>query len=373
MDKLIKEQRALMVKDEFDRIYTNLGASGMNAGTAEDWTIYFINVPSNKLELWFWMESDRLANPVFREFYAERDVVHEERRMRVDSTPTGRHLEQFNAMFWKSSPYAWPVIGWPSDLEKITREDATAYFSQNYAPNNLIACLVGDFEPKQAVELAEKYLGRLKRSPQPPEPVRTEEIEQKGEQRMTAYADTNPEVRIRYHTVADGHNDEPALFVLAELLNGRTGRLYRSLVLEQQVANAASASPEGRKWEGMFELRGIAKPGKTPEDVEKALYQEMEKLQNDLVEERELQKVKNQFAASNYRRLQSDFALMFQILIAESSRGWETLNTDPPRFQAVTAEDVQRVAKQYFKPENRNVLIFYTKKKEAAAATGGVQ
>jgi predicted Zn-dependent peptidase len=373
MDKLIKEQRALMVKDEFDRIYTNFGASGMNAGTAEDWTIYFINVPSNKLELWFWMESDRLANPVFREFYAERDVVHEERRMRVDSTPTGRHLEQFNAMFWKSSPYSWPVIGWPTDLEKITREDATAYFSQNYAPNNLVACLVGDFEPKQASELAEKYFGRLKRSPEPPESVRTQEIEQRGEQRMTAYADTNPQVHIRYHTVAEGNKDEPALFVLAELLNGRTGRLYRSLVLEQQVANAASAAPEGRKWEGMFELRGIAKPGKTPEDVEKALYAEIEKLQSELVGERELQKVKNQFAASNYRRLQSDFALMFQILVAESNRGWETLNTDPPRFQAVTADDVQRVAKQYFKPENRNVLIFYTKKKEATAASGGAQ
>jgi predicted Zn-dependent peptidase len=123
----------------------------------------------------------------------------------------------------------------------------------------------------------------------------------------------------------------------------------------------------------MFELRGVAKPGKTPEDVEKALYQEIEKLQTELVGDRELQKVKNQFAASNYRRLQSDFALMFQVLIAESSRGWETLNTDPPRFQAVTAADVQRAAKEYFKPENRNVLIFYTKKKEAAPASGGAQ
>jgi predicted Zn-dependent peptidase len=373
MDRLIKRQRDLMVKDEFDRIYTAMGASGMNAGTAEDWTIYFINVPSNKLELWFWMESDRLANPVFREFYAEREVVREERRMRVESTPTGRHLEQFEATFWKSSPYGWPVVGWPSDVEAITREEANAYFATNYAPNNIAACLVGDFEPKQAIELAKKYFGRLQRSIQEPQPVRTQEIGHTSQTRMIAYADTNPEVRIRYHTVADGHKDEPPFLVLGGILNDRTGRLYKSLVLEQQVANGASATHDGRKWEGYFEFRGIAKPGKTPEQVEEAIYKEIEKLQNEAVAERELQKVKNQLAASNFRRLQSDFALMFQLLLAESYRGWETINTDPPRMQAVTAADLQRVAKQYFLPEKRNVLIFYTKKKEGPSATGGAR
>ncbi len=104
-DKLNQRQKDLLIKNEFDRIYTDAGASGMNAGTSEDFTIYFVNVPSNKMELWFWLESDRLSSPVFREFYTEREVVAEERRMRYDSTPTGRYLQQFNAMFWKSSPY----------------------------------------------------------------------------------------------------------------------------------------------------------------------------------------------------------------------------------------------------------------------------
>jgi predicted Zn-dependent peptidase len=184
-----------------------------------------------------------------------------------------------------------------------------------------------------------------------------------GEQRMVAYAETNPEVRIRYHSVADGHKDEPALVVLQGLLNDRTGRLYRSLVLEQQVANSAMAGQEGRKYEGFFEFRGVAKPGKTPELVEAAIYKEIEKLQNEAVPERELQKVKNQEAATNFRRLQSDFFLMFQLLIGEGNRGWQVINTDPPRMQAVTAEDIQRVAKKYFQPEGRNVLVFYTKKK----------
>jgi len=138
-DKLNARQKDLLVKNEFDKVYTAAGASGMNAGTSEDFTIYFISVPVNKLELWFWMESDRLSSPVFREFYSEREVVAEERRMRVESTPTGRYVQQFDAMFWRSSPYGWPVIGWPSDLDAITREDAMAYFGQYYAPNNLTA------------------------------------------------------------------------------------------------------------------------------------------------------------------------------------------------------------------------------------------
>src|SRR5262245_30873685 len=154
---LEKRQKDLLVKNEFDRIYTSGGASGMNAGTDHDYTIYFINVPSNKLELWFWMESDRLMNPVFREFYAERDVVYEERRMRTDSTPTGKFDEEFDSLFWTSSPYEWPVVGWPSDLDGITREEALQYFAVNYAPNNVAAVLVGDFEPAQAKTLADRY------------------------------------------------------------------------------------------------------------------------------------------------------------------------------------------------------------------------
>ena len=257
MAQLETQAKDLIVTNEFDKIYTNAGASGMNAGTTEDFTVYFINVPANKLELWFWMESDRLLNPVFREFYSERDVVAEERRMRTDSTPTGKFDEEFNALFWTSSPYSWPVVGWPSDLDGLTREEALAYFALNYAPNNLTACLVGDFDPAKAKELADRYFGRLKRNPQPQPPVRTREVEQQAEKRMIAYAETNPEVEIRYHTVADGHADEPALVVLGSLLSGRTGRLYKSLVLDQKIANSASAGQNGMKWEGYFPWKAL--------------------------------------------------------------------------------------------------------------------
>lgn len=364
LDRLTHKEAELMIKNEGDRIYTSAGASNNNAGTSEDFTIYYINVPANKLELWFWMESDRLLNPVFREFYAERDVVHEERRLRTDSTPTGKFEEMFDAMFWESSPYSWPVLGWPSDLEGITREEAEEYYAVHYAPNNITACLVGDFEPARAIELAEKYFGRLRRGAKEPEPVRTKEVPQLAEKRMVAYAETNPQVGIRFHTVADGHRDEPALDLLEDMLNGATGRLYKSLVLEQGVANSVTADQEGRKYAGYFEIRGVAKPGHTPEEVEKAVYKELEKLQKELVPERELQKVKNQAAAGDYRRLASNFFLMFQLLVRDGNRGWETINTDPPLAQAVTAEDIRRVANKYFAKENRTVGIYYTKPSE---------
>jgi predicted Zn-dependent peptidase len=366
-DELVKREKEIMVKDEFDRIYTTAGGSGMNAATSNDWTVYFINVPANKLELWFWMESDRLRNPVFREFYSERDVVHEERRLRTDSTPTGKFNEQYDSMFWQSSPYGWPVVGWPSDLEGITREEALEYFAVNYAPNNLTAVLVGDFDPTRAVELAKKYFGTLPRGPRPPEPVRTSEMPQLAEKRMVAYAETNPQVRVRYHTVADGHPDSFALDILGSVLSGRTGRLYKSLVLQQQVANSAGAGQDSRKYEGLFEISGVAKPGKAPEEVEQALYKEIERLQKEPVDANELQKVKNQYAAGVFRGIQSNFGLMVQLLFRDNTRGWETINTDPSRHQAVTPDDIRRVANTYFKPENRTIAIYYTKKKAEGA------
>ena len=365
-DALLARQSELLIKEDFSRIYTGQGASGMNAGTSYDFTIYFVNVPANKLELWFWMEADRLLNPVFREFYAERDVVHEERRLRTDSTPVGKFREQFDAMFWESSPYSWPVVGWPSDIEGITREEALAFFDVYYAPNNIAATLVGDFDPEEAIALAERYFGRLPQGARNPFPPRTREMPQLAEKRMVAHAETNPQVVVRYHSVPDGHVDEPALVVLGQLLNGRTGRLYKALVEEQEVATGASGGQAGFKFEGMFELRGTAKQGRTPEEVEQAIYAELERLKSEPVGDRELQKVKNQNAAGTFRDLEGNFQLMMQLLIRENMRGWETINTDPPLYDAVTAEDIMRVAGKYFTPETRAVAIYYRKGGAAA-------
>jgi len=371
IEALETRAREFIVKDELDRLYTTAGALGLNAGTSYDFTIYYVMVPANKLELWFWVESDRLLNPVFREFYSERAVVHEERRLRTDSTPLGRFEEQFESLFWQSSPYGWPIVGWPSDLENITREEALSFFDVYYAPNNLTACLVGDFDVAQARAWAETYFGRLRRGPREPEPVRTLEMPQQAEARMIGFADANPSVEIRYHSVADGHVDEPALVLLGSALGGRTGRLYRALVLERQMATSAGAGQNGFRYEGYFEFRAQARPPHTPEALEQAMNEEIERLKREPLSDRELEKVKNQELAARFRRLQSPAGLRNELLTRDALRVWRTINTDGELYQAVTAEDIRRAAEKYFRPEQRAVALYYRRPAEPAAS--GVQ
>ena len=355
--RLMDEQKQVIVKDEFDQVYTEMGGSSMNAFTSEDVTFYFINVPSNKFELWAWMESDRLRDSVFREFYAERDVVHEERRLRTESTPTGEFDEQFDSMFWLSSPYHWPVVGWPSDLNAYTREQAEEYYNTYYRPNNLVGVVVGDFDVDDVKNTIERYFSSLERGPEPPKVV-TREVEQKAEMRMYAEGDMQPQVRVRYHAVPFGHADSYPLQVMAEILNGRTGRLYRGMVEGEEIASSAFALLDGRKHAGAFEFRAETKGDATPETIEAAWYDILADLRENPVGERELQKVKNGLAADSYRRLQSNFFLMVQLGIAEALGGWEEINEGPRKLQAVTAADIRRVAEAYFDRSNRAVAIY---------------
>lgn len=362
LQKLFEEEKQYLVPTELDKIYTQEGASGLNAGTTPDQTIYMVTVPANKLELWFWLESDRLLNPVFREFYSERDVVREERRMRVESTPTGKLDEQFEAMFWEASPYHWPVIGWSSDVESITREQAEAYFDTYYAPNNLTAILVGDVNPDEAVRLAEKYFERIPRGEKAPPEVITYEIEQQAEQRLKGEADTNPTVSIRYQGVAFNHVDSFPLQIMVDVLNGRTGRLYKSLVEDKSVAvGQPRAASNENKYGGYIQVGAEVKEGVDPLAVEEALLAELERLKQEPVDERELQKVKNQELADSFRRLQNNFFLMIQLAFYDSNDSWEYINQAPSKLQAVTAEDVQRVARKYLVDSRRNVAWYLRK------------
>jgi predicted Zn-dependent peptidase len=363
--ELIEAQRAILVKNEFDRIYTSQGASGMNAFTYYDMTAYFITVPANKLELWLWMESERLLRPVFREFYAERDVVFEERRMRTESTPLGKFEESFNAVFWDAHPYHWPVIGWPSDIPAISKRDADEFYATYYAPQNITLILVGDFQADAALAGAEKYFGRIPRGPTDAPEVVTWEPPQPAEKRFYAEAEANPQVDILWHTVPFGHKDSYPLEVLAQLLSTRTGRLYKGLVLGREVATQTFARQESRRWAGLFNAGGEARDGRTPQEVEQAIHEELERLKEAEVPERELQKVKNNFAAAEYRKLTSNNAVLFQLIFNEGLGDWREINAAGPKIQAVTAADVQRVARTYFTKENRAVAI-YTRKAGAA-------
>ncbi len=277
-DSLVKEQRDLLVKNEFDRIYTTAGASGMNASTNTDLTQYFVTVPKNRLELWFWMESDRLSAPVFREFYSERDVVFEERRLRTESTPTGRLEEAFEEMFWHGHPYSWPVVGYASDIPAITKAEADEYYALFYAPNNITAVLVGDFDPKEALALASRYFGRIPRGKNPPPEMTLLPPKWEAEMRMNGEADTNPRVEADWHTVPFQHKDSYPLQVLAQILDGRTGRLYKALVAgESPVATKAQAGAFSRKYAGDFDVEAQVREGRAPEETERAIYAELDR------------------------------------------------------------------------------------------------
>lgn len=359
---LMEEQKkATIVKDEFDQVYTKAGASGMNAFTSNDVTFYFINVPSNKFELWAWMESDRLNDSVFREFFAERDVVHEERRLRTESTPTGIFQEQFDAMFWQSSPYHWPVIGWTSDLNSYTFDQAMDYFNIYYRPNNLVGVIVGDFKTEEIKPMIRKYFSRLERGSVEPPPVVTLEMKQMAEQRMIAECDCQPQIEVRYKTVPFNHADSFPLSIMSDVLNGRTGRLYKSMIENKKIASSARAGQEDMKYAGYFSFSGETKGDAKPDDLEAAWYEELKKLQNELVPALELEKVKNQVAANSFRRLQSNFFLLVQIGMFENMGGWQYINESTPKMMAVTAEDIQRVAKKYFDKTNRSVGLYYRK------------
>ena len=363
---LIEEHRKVIVKNEFDRIYTSNGGSRMNAYTSYDHTAYFIDVPSNKLELFMWMESGRLLDPVFREFYTERDVVFEERRMRTESTPLGKFFESFNSLFWESHPYSWPIIGWPSDIPAISKKQADEFYATYYMPQNLTLVLVGDFEGKAALAMAEKYFGRLKKGKGLVPDVVTLEQPQKAEKRFYAEAETNPNIDIYWHTPAFGHKDTYPLSVLAQVLSTRTGRLHKKLVLGEKMATDTWAWQGARKYAGEFNMGAEVTDGNTPEEVEQVIYSLVEEVKSKLVPAKELQKVKNNFAAAEYRRLSSNHPILMQIMRSEGLGNWREINEAGPKIQAVTAEDLQRVAKKYFAKENRAVAV-YTRK----PGTGG--
>jgi predicted Zn-dependent peptidase len=360
-DALVAEQRANMIKNEFNNILQTNGASGINAFTNTDMTVYFETVPANKLELWFWLESDRLKNRVFREFYSERDVVFEERRLRTESTPTGKFQESFNSAFWDASPYSWPVVGWPSDVANITLAQANEYYAQFYAPHNLTAVIVGDFDPKQVLTLAETYLGSIPAGTLPTPEMITMETRALAEKRFHGEAETNPAVSVRWHTAAFQHRDAPVLDVIEELLNGPAGRLTRKLVLADKVATSAGAFSDARKYEGSFGVNAECKEGATPEQLEQAVHAELERLQREPATAEELQSAKNRYLASAYRQLTNNFTVMLRYAVSEGLGGWREVDRLEKQVQQVTTDDVQRVAKAYFNKENRAVAIWTRK------------
>ncbi|NIO29784.1 MAG: hypothetical protein GTO29_14665 [Candidatus Latescibacteria bacterium] len=387
-DELIDEQRQLIIKDQLNELYSKHGGFFLNAFTSDDFTGYFVRLPKNKIELFMWLESDRFRNPVFREFYSERDVVREERRLGVESTPTGLIEEDFRSMFWKSSSYHWDVIGWASDLESITREQANQYYDTYYAPNNLTMILVGDLEPDKMIKLVKEYFERIPRGTTSPPDVTTLEEKQHGEKRLVAEAETNPKAEIWYHTVAWKHPDSYPLEVLAGIMSGKTGRLFKKLVEEKGIAKSSAggrrrmfggsglavrANQESMKYGGAFQISAEGISGVRAEQLEEAMHEVIEDLKNNPVPEDELQKVKNQLRVQKIRfmDIMSGIGILFYLGQNAARGDWTEANNNPEMCDLVTAEDVQRVANKYFANDQRNVMIVNSKAGPEGEAEGG--
>jgi predicted Zn-dependent peptidase len=369
LEEVWKTQKDLIVKDEMWSIYLKNGATGLNASTGNDATYYYCNLPANRLELWAFMESDRMKNLVLREFYSERDVVMEERRMRTENSPFGLLIEQLNAATFTAHPYGWPVIGWMSDIENMKKADVAKYFEQYYSPNNAVIVVVGDINPDEVIDLIEKYFSDIERQPAPPE-VTTVEPEQRGERRVYVEYDANPVLSIAYHKPAVGHPDQYVFDVISAILsNGRTSRLYKSLIEEKRIAVMAHAYGGASRYADAFIFFSSPRHPHTAEEVEEAIYEELEKLKTTPVTGHELQKIKNQLEAGFIRSLESASGLASEISSYEAISGWRYINTLVEKTVAVTPEDIMRVANKYFTKTNRTVAILVNNKKKGKEDT----
>lgn len=351
----LARQRQYIVKSELDEAYDRLGGTGLNASTSSDYTTYTIQLPANALEAWAYVEADRIRDPVFREFYAERDVVHEERRLRTDTSPGGLLGETMDALTYSAHPYRNPVVGWPTDIDNTKREEVLAYFRTYYAPNNAIAAVVGDVDPREVIRLAEKYFGAI---PAKPKPFRTltAEPEQRGERRASVVFDASPQFGMTFHIPAYGHADAPALQMLGALLaDGRTSRFYTAIT--QKGLGQASANGATGQYPNVFGIMGVPRRPTTAEELERAILAEIERVKSEPASERELQRLKNQLDADLIRSLESNSGIASQLLGYEALTGdWRYLYREIELLKAVTPGDLMRVARKYLTPENRTVV-----------------
>ncbi len=364
-----KEHRKLIIKDEFWDTYRQNGARFLNAFTANDLTAYFVYLPANRLELWMMMESDRMKNAVFREFYSEKNVVMEEKRL-GENDPANALWHALLSTAFVASPYGRPVIGWMSDIETITRDELKAYFKRFYAPNNAVAILVGDINLNEVKRLARKYFGRIP-AQEPPDPIETVEPEQRGERRVTLEFPANPRLIIAYHIPVPPHPDAYPLMALVEILgNGRTSRLYKKIYEELQLTSEppdVSQQP-GERLSCLLTIEAVPRHPHTAEEVERAIYEEIEAIKETPPTERELERMRNQLDADLVRNLGSNVGIAFNLGMYAAIRGdWRAYLEDIEKMRAVTPEDVSRVARKYLVPQNRTVatLVKVEEKKEA--------
>jgi predicted Zn-dependent peptidase len=359
----IAEANKYVKPNEFGQIVEAEGGEGMNAFTNHDETAYHYSFPANRLELWAYLESERFLHPVMRQFYDERNVVIEERRMRTDSNPIGRLLEQFQTAAFQASEYHRPTVGWMSDLNSFSATDADQFFQEYYVPSNMVIGLAGNVKPAEAMPIIEKYLGRLPGHDKPDE-RNTVEPPQKSERRVVLQEMSQPLYIEGYHRPDYLSKDDAVYDAIADLMsNGRTSRLYRALVRDKKIASdsAGFTGLPGNKYPHLFAFYAFPIPGHKPEEMEQAIRTEIERLKKEDVTDEELKMIKTRARATLVRGLSDNAGLAQQLAFYQARYGdWRELFRSVDRLEKVGKEDIRRVANQTFTQENRTVGIIET-------------
>jgi predicted Zn-dependent peptidase len=348
----------ITIRNEYDRIITREGGQAVNATTSVDFTNYFMTIPSNRLEMWALMESQRLSLPAWREFYEERDVVAEERRMRTEDNPIGRLYEEFLTTAFRAHPYKNPTIGWMSDIESLTITRTADFYRRWYVPEAMTVVLVGNFDPEKAMPILEKYFGSLPAG-QKPSRSHTLEPPQTGLRRANVVFDAQPQILLGWKKPTFPHPDQAVFEVIQYLLtsSGRLSRLYDRLVTREGLASDISSfTAPGDKYPNLLCIYATPKPPTTTEQLEAAILAEVARLTTEPVTMDELQRVRNQIQASFLKSVESNLGLARQLgYYYVCSGDPNILDTMNAQMQAVTPEDIQRVAQLFLVEQNLTV------------------
>jgi predicted Zn-dependent peptidase len=347
-----------VVSNAFGKIVEENGGEDMNAFTSYDETGYHYSLPENRLELWAYLESERFLHPVMREFYKERDVVIEERRMRTDSNPFGRLLEQFTEEAFAAHPYHRPTVGWMSDLNHFSATDAQHFFDKYYVPSNMVVAIAGDISAAKAMPILEKYFGRIPSHPYP-DLTTTVEPPQNSERRVILKDASQPIYIEGYHRPDYRSKDDAVFDAISDLMSdGRTSRLYRSLVRDKKIASDAEGGTgyPGVKYPHLFYFLAVPLPGHKPQEMGEAIHAEIDRLKKEDVSDEELKMIKTRSKANLIRGLADNEGLATQLATYQVRYGdWRELFRSVDRIDRVTKADIRRVANEVFTDTNRTV------------------
>ena len=364
-----------VIPNQFSELAEQNGAVGLNASTEEDSTQFFWSMPSNRLELWAYMESGRIGHPVEREFYKERDVVQEERRMRIDSNPIGAMVEQFLATAYVAHPYGRSGVGWESEISQVNATEAEAFHKKYYVPSNIVVAVVGDVKASEAMPMLTKYFGAIPAGPKP-EPMTTVEPPQFAEKSVVIREASQPFYLEGYHRPDYRDPDDSVYDAITDIFsNGRTARLYKALVRDQKIAADAegfSGFP-GQKYPGLFAFYAVPVPGHTPDEMRDGIHKEIDKLKAADVSDEELQMFKTRARASLLRGLADNEGLAAQLAEYQTRYGdWRQLFRELDRIDKVSKGDVRRVANKVFIESNRtSARIEFTQPPPPVQNAGG--